>query len=152
MVIHLSSKSSFEIAVTQDDQVVNEGRNVSLFCLVRTKLKDGNDKWKTCTWRRNSDGANCSYEHKKGNDSKNELEAVGPCSALIKHYQFLKEEYTNVRGQQCIIVIPSVSQLDNADWTCTIMQCKNENVGGCGAKDGNNVTVHDTINVKVMLP
>ena len=129
---------------------MNEGQNVRLFCFVRTKLKDGNDNWKTCTWSRHSDGESCRYERKK-KDSNNALVIVASCSKLLDRYNFFEEVYVNVRGYQCGTVIPSANQLDNANWTCTITQCKNENVGGCEDKDGNSNTVEDTVNVKVMM-
>ena len=129
---------------------MNEGKEVELFCHVTASLGYGNENWKTCTWSRNSDGENCRLEYKK-TDSKNGMEISRSCSGLIADYPFyVNSNWTDVGNQVCGIIIPSASQLDNADWTCRLMQCKKEILGGCGDKDGNDNTVEATINVKVV--
>lgn len=162
LVITLSRKSSFEIAHHSNQKFVNEGQAVKLFCYVQTKSNYENANWKTCTWSRNSDGANCRFVYMKmGNNTDGKIAEF--CSPSIENYRFfgkVKDPNVKVHGnghstdeenQICGISIPSANRKDNADWTCTIMQCKNHNVGGCGAKDGNNNTVEATINVEVLI-
>ena len=128
-----------------------EGDKVKLYCHVQTSLKDENDNWKTCMWIPKSRGGKCRYEYKKV-DGENGLRIVGSCSRLRAHYQF----FGNINSSQefnhlCGIIIPSASHLDNTEWTCKIMQCKNVNLGGCGANDGNDNIVEATMNVTVII-
>ena len=104
-----------------------------------TKIDKGS-LWKTCIWKRNSDGATCLIEGKD-----NHAADFKQCDSSIR-------DFTNLVGgdrAKCAININIVKLIDNGTWTCSIEKCKHKSEGGCEHKDSGECSGEDSVNVQV---
>ena len=104
-----------------------ETDRLSLSCVAQfySNGKENDDLWKTCTWKRDSDGAACTIE---GIDDKSSK--VGQCDSSIQGVKIVGGD-----RYKCSIEIPEVKLKDNGIWTCSMEKCKEQSDGGCEAKD-----------------
>ena len=154
LAVYLSSASGFEIDKHAEDQVVKEGRVITLFCHVYTNALDviNNHNWKKCRWSRHSDGATCLYTYNQTDSSdKNSWGIDEFCDPLIETTDFFGAGDPNKENRLCGIHVPSADRLDNGNWTCALEECKKGISGGCKDPSGNDYTVEATINVKVII-
>ena len=103
------------------------------------KNGDKENKWKTCIWKRNLDGAMCTIEY-------------------IDEYNFDKTQCDSSLGDVrivggkrsvCEIEIPEVTYNDLGNWTCTMEECKDQSMGGCKHKDSGSCKGESTVYVQV---
>ena len=118
----------FEIDDHTPDQIVSEGSIFTMSCHVRANLIENKD-WKTCSWSRNSDGAECKYEYIQKFEGWIIEES---CDTAIEDTQFFGSDPNN-ENKLCGIVVPSADSLDNGTWSCKIHPCK---YSGCAAEKG----------------
>ena len=104
-----------------------ETEKLSLSCSAQfySNGKENKDLWKTCIWKRDSDGAACKIV------AENDIKTKDPeCDTSI-------EDVKQIGGDRhkCSIEIPEVKLKDNGMWTCSMEKCKDKSDGGCEAKD-----------------
>ena len=104
------------------------------------QAKKGKDNlWKTCIWKRNSDGATCTIEAKDEWTTK-----IEQCDSSLGQVNII-----GGNRMECRINIPHVEMKDLGNWTCKMEKCNDEEKGGCGHKDSGDCSEEDTFFVAV---
>ena len=135
-----------QVTATGSPNRLMETEKLGLVCAAQFYSENGSpkngdkeNKWKTCIWRRNLDGAMCTIEY-------------------MDEYNFDKTQCDSSLGDVriiggkrsvCEIEIPEVTCRDLGNWTCTMEECKDRSMGGCKHKDSGNCKGESTVYVAV---
>ena len=125
-----------------DRNPVMETEEFRLNCFVAQESK--NNLWKSCVWKRGSDGATCTQIGI--NDYQT---AIGSCDTPLNNLRV--SEDINRNRFQCGITIPSANLKDKGNWICELRKCKEKEDGGCKSKVASECGGTSTVNVKVFI-
>uniref|UniRef100_A0A0K2T694 Uncharacterized protein n=1 Tax=Lepeophtheirus salmonis TaxID=72036 RepID=A0A0K2T694_LEPSM len=142
---------SFFFSAQTTNQTYSTGSKAFLF--VETSdggSIDDNDDWKTCSWKRLSDGKTCDIQY----NCSGSLCSLGigtfsrylNCDPELKGRVSFFGPSANERNNFCGIVLSRLGQKDTSTWECSVEQCK---FTGCGSEDGDGTVITTTIDVNV---
>ena len=114
---------------------------LTLLCKIEhdEALKENHDLfWKTCTWTRLSDGAEC---HLTALEHKTNIESCDVSMGDVEH--------TITDRLECSITLPDTHQRNNGAWKCTLGKCKDRKDGGCISEYPSNCSREVVVNAQV---
>ena len=98
---------------------------LTLLCKIEhdEALKENHDLfWKTCTWTRLSDGAEC---HLTALEHKTNIESCDVSMGDVEH--------TITDRLECSITLPNILKIDDGAWKCKLTKCVDRKDGGCSS-------------------
>ena len=140
MYLHYFSEC-VSVNATGPSSHIMETEKLSLSCSAQfySNGKENKDLWKTCIWKRDSDGAACKIE------AVDNMRLKQPdCDTSIEGVKVVSLSRYN-----CEIDIPKVKLKDNGMWTCSMEKCKDKSDGGCEAKDSGICEGEAKVHIKV---
>ncbi|QQP34773.1 Uncharacterized protein FKW44_022772, partial [Caligus rogercresseyi] len=126
------------------------GSKISLFALTSDGgSSDDNGDWKTCTWTRERDNANCKIFYRCSgilcDVGVGTFSRYMECDAQLQNkISFFRPE-SDDRNNFCGIIIKSLNRDDISTWRVEVEQCK---VIGCGSEEGSGLRINAGIKVE----